>query len=82
LFVFLHCPGVPPDNNACERALRPSVIHRKVTNGFRSEWGAHAYAALATVIETAKLHKRSVFDPLVSLMDPPVLPFVTSQIRE
>jgi transposase len=35
LFVFLHCPDVPPDNNACERALRPSVIHRKVTNGFR-----------------------------------------------
>jgi transposase len=68
LFVFLHCPGVPPDNNACERALRPSVIHRKVTNGFRSEWGAHAYAALATVIETAKLHNRNVFATLVSLM--------------
>jgi len=82
LFVFLHCPGVPPDNNACERALRPSVIHRKVTNGFRSEWGAHAYAALATVIETAKLHKRNVFDTLVSLMGPPVLPFATSQICE
>jgi transposase len=82
LFVFLHCPGVPPDNNACERALRPSVIHRKVTNGFRSEWGAHAYAALATVIETAKLHNRNVFDTLVSLMGPPVLPFVPPQIRE
>ena len=63
LFVFLHCPGVPPDNNACERALRPSVIHRKVTNGFRSEWGAHAYAALATVIETAKLHDRKSSTP-------------------
>jgi transposase len=82
LFVFLHCPDVPPDNNACERVLRPSVIHRKVTNGFRSEWGAHAYAALATVIATAKLHKRSVFDTLVSLMGPSVLPFVTPQIRE
>jgi transposase len=76
LFVFLHGPGVPPDNNACERALRPSVIHRKVTNGFRSEWGAQAYAALATVIETAKLHNRNVFATLVSLMGPPVLPFV------
>jgi transposase len=79
LFVFLHCPGVPPDNNACERALRPSVIHRKVTNGFRSEWGAQAYAALATVIETAKLHKRNVFDTLVNLMGPPILPFVAPQ---
>ena len=82
LFVFRHCPGVAPDNNACERALRPSVIHRKVTNGFRSEWGAHAYAALATVIETAKLQNHNVFDTLVNLMGPPVLPFVTSQIRE
>jgi len=79
LFVFLHCPGVPPDNNACERALRPSVIHRKVTNGFRSEWGAHAYAALATVIETAKLREDSIFDALLDLMGPPVLPFLASQ---
>jgi len=79
LFVFLHGPDVPPDNNACERALRPSVIHRKVTNGFRSEWGAHAYAALATVIETAKLQNRNVFDALVTLMGPPVLPFLASQ---
>ena len=79
LFVFLHCPDVPPDNNACERALRPSVIHRKVTNGFRSEWGAQAYAALATVMETAKLHHHNVFDTLVTLMGPPVLPFLASQ---
>jgi transposase len=79
LFVFLHCPEVPPDNNACERALRPSVIHRKVTNGFRSDWGAHAYAALATVIGTAKLQNCNVFDTLVSLMGPPVLPFLAPQ---
>jgi transposase len=79
LLVFLRDPGVPPDNNACERALRPSVIHRKVTNGFRSEWGAHAYAALATIIETAKLQGHSVFDALVKLMGPPVLTFVAPQ---
>jgi transposase len=79
LFVFLHCPDVPPDNNACERALRPSVIHRKVTNGFRSEWGAQAYAALATVIETAKLQNRNVFDTLVNLIGPPVLPLLAPQ---
>jgi transposase len=54
LLTFLHHPGVPPTNNDSERALRPSVIHRKVTNGFRSEWGAHAYAALQTVTATAR----------------------------
>jgi len=55
------------------------VIHRKVTNGFRSEWGAHTHAALATISETAKLHGRSVFDAFLSLMGPPVLPFVVPQ---
>ena len=55
------------------------MIHRKVTNGFRSEWGAQAYAALATVIETAKLHHHTVFDTLVNLMGPPVFSFPTSQ---
>ena len=55
LLTFLHYPGVPPTNNVSERALRPSVIHRKVTNGFRSEWGAKGYAALQSVLATAQL---------------------------
>jgi hypothetical protein len=52
---------------------------RKVTNGFRSAGGAHAYAALATVRETAKLQGRRVFDALLELMGPAVLPFVAPQ---
>jgi Transposase IS66 family len=46
LFVFLKRRDAEPTNNESERALRPSVIFRKVTNGFRSEWGAKTYAAL------------------------------------
>ena len=80
LFVFLHDPQVPAHNNACERALRPSVIHRKVTGGFRSQWGADAYAALATVLDTAKLRGQPVFETLVQLMGQPVLPYVSSRI--
>lgn len=76
LLYFLNHPEVPPTNNACERALRPSVIHRKVTNGFRSEWAAKAYAALETVIDTAKLKGRKAFEALVELMGIPVLPFL------
>ncbi|MCC6188573.1 MAG: IS66 family transposase [Anaerolineales bacterium] len=78
LLVFLHDPAVPHHNNAAERALRPSVIHRKVTGGFRSAWGAHAYAALASVIDTAKLRGQSIFDTLVALMGRPVLPYLTA----
>ncbi len=36
--------GAPPTNNGAEQALRPSVIFRKVTNGFRSAWGASGSA--------------------------------------
>jgi transposase len=54
LFVFLYDPAVPPTNNASEQALRPSVVHRKVTGGFRSEWGADAPAIVATVLDTAR----------------------------
>ena len=40
LFRFVTRRDVPYTNNACERALRPSVIFRKVTGCFRSQWGA------------------------------------------
>ena len=56
LLTFLDAPDlVQPTNNECERALRPAVISRKVTNGFRSSWAAHADAALRTVIDTERL---------------------------
>ena len=78
LLVFLYDPAVPHHNNDAERALRPSVVHRKVTGGFRSAWGAHAYAALASVIDTAKLRRQSVFATLVALMGCPILPYLAA----
>ena len=37
LLVFLDHPGmVEPTNNGSKRLLRPSVIQRKVTNGYRA----------------------------------------------
>ena len=76
LFVFLHRTDVSADNNACERALRPSVIHRKVMGSFRSEWGARAYAALATVLDTAKRAGENLFQTLVALMGQPILHYL------
>jgi len=80
LFVFLQRSDVPADNNACERALRPSVVHRKVMGSFRSEWGAQAYAALTTVLNTAKRNGESAFQKLTSLMGTPVLPFLDQPV--
>lgn len=74
LFVFLYHPNVPPTNNLSERALRPSVIHRKVTGCFRSHWGAQAYAALESVIDTAALSGIDAFQALQDLIGQPSLP--------
>lgn len=56
LLTFAHWPGlVEATNNACERALRPAVIQRKVTNGYRAMWAAEGEADIRTVVDTARL---------------------------
>jgi transposase len=52
LFVFLTNRDIPTTNNGCERALRPCAVFRKITGGFRTEWGAKLYANIRSVIET------------------------------
>jgi transposase len=74
LFVFLYRTDVEPTNNVAERTLRPSVIHRKVTNGFRSSWGAEAYAAIASIIHTAERTGVNAFQSIQSLFGTPALP--------
>jgi transposase len=46
---------VAATNNACERHLRPAVIQRKVTNGYRALWAAEGEADIRTVVDTARL---------------------------
>ena len=58
LFVFVTNRAITATNNGSERALRPCVIYRKITNGFRSEWGAAPYADIRSVVETAR--RRSI----------------------
>lgn len=64
LFVFLYRADVPSDYNASERALRNSVVHRKVNGGFRSGWRATTYATVATVLGTAKKQGQQVLATL------------------
>src|ERR1700723_547776 len=58
LFVFVTNRDLTATNNGSERALRPCVIYRKITNGFRSQWGAALYADIRSVVETAR--RRSI----------------------
>jgi transposase len=71
LFVFVTNRHVPYTNNVSERHLRPSVIFRKMTNGFRCEWGAETYAAFRSVVSTAKANRASVLDVLRFVLAPP-----------
>jgi transposase len=75
LFVFLDDATVPPTNNASEQALRPSVVHRKVTGGFRSPWGAEAHAIVATVLDTTRKRGQDLLATLHAVLgQPAVLP--------
>lgn len=54
LFLFLEDASIPPTNNSSEQAIRMSTIFRKVTNGFRSDWGRDLFAAVRSVVNTGK----------------------------
>jgi transposase len=58
---------VPPTNNACEREIRPSVVFRKVTGGFRSHWGAQIHAGYRSVTGTARLHDQTALQAISQL---------------
>ena len=60
--VFLAYPGkVEPTNNSSERLLRPAVVQRKATNGYRAMWPAEGEAAIRTVVDTARLSGANPF---------------------
>jgi len=70
LFVFIRRRDVPSTNNCCERALRPSVIFRKVTGGFRSQWGAQLYAAIVSVVGTAQISGKTSLQAIADVLNP------------
>ena len=69
LLVFVTDREVPFTNNASERALRPSTIFRKVTNGFRSEWGAEVFGAVRSVIGTGRLNDLTTLEAIVTTIE-------------
>jgi Transposase IS66 family. len=68
---FLHNPAIEPTNNRAERALRPAVIARKVSQCSKTQRGAEAFAAFTTVIRTiAKKAPTAIAQGLHSLLHP------------
>ncbi|MGF1522774.1 MAG: IS66 family transposase [Leptolyngbyaceae cyanobacterium] len=64
LLYFLEDDTVPPTNNASEQALRWSVVFRKVTHGFRSDWGPELFAQVRSLVNTARRQGISAFEAI------------------
>ena len=69
LFTFLDHPDTPPDNNGSERELRPTATYRKVTGGFRSNWGASLFAAVRSVVGTAARHGADAYQAIHAILN-------------
>jgi transposase len=61
LWTFLEIEGVEPTNNAAERALRQSVIQRKISHGVQSSNGALCRSRLLTATTTLRQQDRDVW---------------------
>ena len=68
-FVFMTNRDVPATNNISEREIRPSVVFRKVTGGFRSDWGAKVHAGYRSITGTARLRGQAALQTVRAFLD-------------
>jgi len=61
-FRFLTDPSVEPTNNSSERAIRHTVIDRRITQGTRGNAGMRWCEHIWTTIATCKKQNRNVFE--------------------
>jgi transposase len=62
LFTFLEEKEVDWNNNTAERAIRPSVVIRKITYGNQSIEGASAHKVLMSIKETCSRRSLNFYD--------------------
>jgi hypothetical protein len=67
-WVVLDHPDLPLTNNEAERALRHWVIARRISMGTRTAQGTHAFAHLASVIETCRKRAASPWPYLAEVI--------------
>jgi transposase len=75
LLRFLDDPRIEPTNNRAERALRPAVIARKVSQCSKNARGAQTFAAFTSVVRTlAKTRADSVVEGLLHVFHSAQMP--------
>jgi transposase len=65
LWTFATVEGVPPHNNAAERALRHGVLWRKTSGGTDSESGSRYVEGVLTIVATCRQRGRGVLGFLI-----------------
>ena len=71
ILLFLDEAAIPPTNNSSEQALRWSVVFRKVTHGFRSDWGSDLFAQVRSIVNTGKRQGMSALEAIArAIMTP------------
>jgi transposase len=66
LWTFARVAGVPPENNAAERAERHAVIWRRISGGTDSVDGSRFVERMLSVVATCRQQGRNVLDYLAS----------------
>jgi len=66
LWTFARVAGIPPTNNAAERAERHAVIWRRISGGTDSAHGSRFVERMLTVVATCRQQERSVLDYLAA----------------
>lgn len=64
-FRFITTPGIEPTNNLAEQAIRFVAIHRRLTQGTRSDRGQRWCERIWTVVVSCSQRGLSVFDFLL-----------------
>ena len=64
LWTFLEPPGIEPTNNAAERALRQSLIQRKISHGIQLAFGPACRSRLLPVTTTLRQRGRDIWQSL------------------
>ena len=67
LTLFLRKPGAPLDNNACERALKMAILHRKNSLSYKTLNGAQTGDRFMSLIHTCRLNSVNPFDYLLAI---------------
>ena len=66
IFTYLDVPGLPSDNNAAERSIKPHVIVRNRSFQNRTDRGANAHGVLSSILQSLLLQGRPVVQELAA----------------